>query len=61
MPSDVTIMSAYPTDPTTGCHCSLDPEAFSDLPALKKLDLSHNLLTSLNTQLFSRLYKIQVN
>lgn len=59
--ADASITTVFPTDPTTGCHCSLDPESFSDLNVLTELDLSHNLLTSLHIQLFSQLLGIQVN
>lgn len=41
--------------------CSLDAESFSGLDALTQLDLSHNQLTSINSQLFTRLSKILVN
>lgn len=41
--------------------CSLDAESFSGLDALTQLNLSHNLLTSIDTRLFAQLSKIEVN
>lgn len=41
--------------------CSLDVESFSGLDHLTQLDLSHNLLTSIDVRLFTRLNKTEVN
>lgn len=41
-------------------NSSLDPESFSGLGVLTELDLSNNLLTNIQTELFRQLHKIQV-